>query len=150
MRVAQRLLDQDVSAPLSVRVVGPESPAIGPSDLRRLFTGRTLSRLRRERLATAQRVVVLNGPRVVGLAAFDRCDDEVRVCELAVEPSICFGAHEILRQLLDALELACLAGGAKRVVLLPAAVVAASTLERLGYETVAESCAGGWLEKRFT
>lgn len=149
MRAAQRVLDEDVTVPLTVRVVGPESPAIGPADLRRLFSGRGLSRARRERLATARRVVVLHGPRVIGLAAFDRCDDELRVCELAVEPTICFSVQDILRQLLDAVELACLAGGAKRVVLLPAAVVAATTLERLGYETVIEGCAGGWLEKRF-
>jgi hypothetical protein len=149
MRAAQRVLDEEVSAALAVRIVGPESPAIGPADLRRLFAGRTLSRVRRERLATARRVVVLQGQRVIGLAAFDRWDDELRVCELAVEPTICFGAHDILRQLLDALELACLAGGARRVILLPAAVVAATTLERLGYEPVAEGCAGGWLEKRF-
>ena len=149
MRAAHRLLDEVVSPALTVRVVGPESPAIGPADLRRLFSGRTLSRVRRDRLASARRVVVLNGPRVIGLAAFDRWEDELRVCELAVEPSICYGAHDIVRQLLDALELACLAGGARRVVLLPAAVVAATTLERYGYETIAEGCAGGWLEKRF-
>jgi hypothetical protein len=45
--------------------------------------------------------------------------------------------------------MACLAGGCQRVVLLPAAVVATTALERLGYEVVAEGCAGGWLEKRF-
>ena len=149
MRAAQRALDHSLSAPLTVRVVGPESASIGAADLRRLFAGRSLSRARRERLATARRVLVLTGQRIVGLAAFDRSDDEVRVCELAVEPNICFSVQDILRQLLDALELACLAGGARRVVLLPAAVVAATTLERLGYETVAEGCAGGWLEKRF-
>lgn len=150
MRAAHRLFDEDVSASLTVRVVGPESPILGPADVRRLFAGRTLSRIRRDRLASSHRVLVLRGQRAIGLAAFDRCDDELRVCELAVEPSICHGAHDILRQLLDALELACLAGGARRVVLLPAAVVAATTLERYGYEAVAEGCAGGWLEKRFT
>ena len=149
MRAAQRILDEDPVTPLAVRVVGPDSPSIGPAELRRLFLGRSLSRARRERLATARRVLVLSGQHVIGLAAFDRCDDELRVCELAVEPNICFSVQDILRQLLDALELACLAGGARRVVLLPAAVVAATTLERLGYETVAEGCAGGWLEKRF-
>jgi hypothetical protein len=134
---------------LHVRVLGPESPTPSAADLRRLFAGRVLSRTRRERIASVTRLIVQHGARVIGLAAYDRADDELRVYELALDPSLCFGAQDILHQLLDGLEMACLAGGCQRVVLLPAAVVATTALERLGYEVVAEGCAGGWLEKRF-
>lgn len=134
---------------LQVRVVGPESEAVTAADLRRLFSGRTLSRARRERIAQCTKVVVQHGARVIGLAAYERTNDELRVCELAVEPSLCFGVHDILTQLLDAIELACLAGGCRRLVLLPAAIVATTALERRGYQIVAEGCAGGWLEKRY-
>ena len=149
MRAVQQIAIPEPSDALHVRVLGPESPSLTYADLRRLFAGRLLSRARRDRIANATRIVVQQGARVIGLAAYDRADDELRVYELALEPSLCFGVQDILRQLLDALELACLAGGCRRVVLLPAAVVATTALERLGYEVVAEGCAGGWLEKRF-
>ncbi len=54
------------------------------------------------------------------------------------------------RLLLDAVELAALAGGCRRVVLLPAAVPEVEPFERLGYRIVNERCAGAWLEKAFT
>jgi hypothetical protein len=134
---------------LQVRVLGPESPAPTPSDLRRLFAGRSLSRARRERIASATKVVAQHGGRVLGLAAYERAGEELRVSELAVEPTLCFGVHDLLEQLLDAIELACLAGGCRRLVLLPAAVVSTTPLERLGFQLITEGCAGGWLEKRF-
>jgi hypothetical protein len=136
-------------APLQVRVQGPDAPPPTPAELRRLFAGRSLSRARRERLAVTPRVLAVHAGRIVGLAAFERAHEEVRVYELAVDPGLCFGPQEIVRQLLDALELSCLAGGCRRLVLLPAAVVATGRLERLGYRLVAEGCAGGWLEKSF-
>jgi hypothetical protein len=137
------------AAPLQVRVQGPDAPPPTPAELRRLFAGRSLSRARRDRLALTPRVLAVHAGRIVGLAAFERAHEEVRVYELAVDAGLCFGAHEIVRQLLDALELSCLAGDCRRLVLLPAAVVATGRLERLGYRLVAEGCAGGWLEKSF-
>jgi hypothetical protein len=137
-------------AGLRVALVGPDTPGLGLSDLRRLFSGRTLSRARRERLATATKIVARHGGRVLGLAAYDCAGDELRVVEVALEPSLCFGAQDVLHQLLDAIELAALAGGCRRIVLLPAAVVAAAQLERLGFTMVTESCTGGWLEKRLS
>ena len=134
---------------LQVRVLGPESPALTPAVLRHLFAGRSLSRARRERIAGATKVIAQHGTRILGLAAYERAGDELRVSELAVEPTLCFGVHDILEQLLDAIELACLAGGCRRLVLLPAAVVSTTPLERLGFQLITEGCAGGWLEKRF-
>jgi hypothetical protein len=138
------------SAALQVRVVGPESSAPAAADLRRLFSHRLLTRGRRDRLARSAKVVAAYEGRIVGLASFERTQDEIRVHEFAFEPDLCFSAQDILRQLLDALELACLASGGRRLVLLPQAVVAVSPLERLGYRLIHEGCAGAWLEKTFS
>jgi hypothetical protein len=132
-----------------VRVVGPDSVQPGAADLRRLFSHRMLTRARRERLARSARVIATYRSRTVGLASFERTNDEIRVHEFAFEPDLCFSTQDILRQLLDALELACLASGGRRLVLLPQAVVAVSPLERLGYHLINEGCAGAWLEKTF-
>lgn len=148
MRAASRILATDAST-LQVRVVGPESVMPTAPDLRRLFASRNLSRSRRERVARCAKVLATWNGRVVGLAAFDRTADEIRVHELAFEPDFCYSPPDILRHLLDALELACLASGGRRLVLLPHAVVAVTPLERLGYHLVNEGCAGAWLEKSF-
>jgi hypothetical protein len=92
-------------------------------------------------------VLATHGPRLVGLSSFERVNDDVRVHEFAFDPDSQFSPHVILRQLLEALELACLASGGRRLVLLPQAVLAVSPFERLGYNLVNEGCAGAWLEK---
>jgi hypothetical protein len=148
MRVSPRSVASDVGT-LQVRVVGPESGVPTNADLRRLFASRALTRSRRERAARCAKVLASYGARVVGMAAFDRTADEIRVHEIAFEPDVCFSPPDILRHLLDALELACLASGGRRLVLLPHAVVAVTPLERLGYHLVNEGCAGAWLEKSF-
>jgi len=137
------------SDPLHVRIVGADAPTLGPGDFRRLFAGRSLSRVRRERIERSTRALALVGERVVGLAAYERVAGELRVFELACEPTLCFSAHDIIRHLLDAIELACIAGGGRRLVLQPSAVVATGPLEWLGYRLVSDACVGGWLEKRF-
>lgn len=95
-------------------------------------------------------MLATHGTQLVGLASYERTDDELRVHEIAVDPDLSFGPSDILRQLLDAVELAALAGGCRRVVLLPSAVVAVEPFERLGYRIVNERCAGAWLEKSLT
>jgi hypothetical protein len=51
----------------------------------------------------------------------------------------------VLDALLNAIEIASLAGGCHRIVLIPS--VAATDLERRGYAVVREGCAGAWMEK---
>jgi hypothetical protein len=53
--------------------------------------------------------------------------------------------QRVLDALLDAIELAALAAGCRRVVLIPSG--AAADLERRGYVVVREGCAGAWIEK---
>lgn len=135
-------------APIQVRVVGPDSEELTSLELKPV-PRRASSRGQREHLAHATRIVARAGSRVVGVAAYERQGCELRVLEILVQPVAPFSNADVVRQLLDALEVAALAGGCSRVVLLPAAIVAVSALERFGYRFVGESCAGGWLEKNF-
>jgi hypothetical protein len=136
-------------APLHVGVSGPEGCALTPAELRRLFHGRRLTPARRERLAASGRVVARFGSRIVGLAAYEPLGSEVRVHEFGADPQCLVPADQIASVLLDALEVACLACGARRLVLLPRAVVMPGLLRSRGFVTMAEGCAGSWFEKSF-
>ena len=50
---------------------------------------------------------------------------------------------------ITALEVACLAGGGRRLVLLPRAVVTSALLRPRGFVPIAEGCAGSWFVKAF-
>jgi hypothetical protein len=135
--------------PVQVRVVGPDAACLTPTDLRRLFRGRRLTPARRERLRNSGRVVAACGNRIVGLAAYERVDGELRVHEFAVDTTTPCTLDQIATALLDALEIACLAGGGRRLVLLPRAALTAHLLRSRGFVPIAEDCAGSWFEKMF-
>jgi hypothetical protein len=134
---------------VKVRVVGPDAACLTPADLRRLFRGRRLTPERRARLANSGRIMAACGTRVVGLAAYERADGDVRVHEFAVDTASPCAVDHIATALLDALEMACLAGGGRRLVLLPRASVTTHLLRPRGFVTIAEGCAGSWFEKLF-
>jgi hypothetical protein len=134
---------------LQVRVVGPEAACLSPTDLRRLFRGRRLTPARRERLRNSGRVLAQCGSRTVGLAAYERVDGELRVHEFGVDESTPCTVDQVATLLLDALEVACLAGGGRRLVLLPRASLKAHLLRSRGFVPIAEGCAGSWFEKLF-
>jgi len=134
---------------LQVGVTGPEGCALSPADLRRLFAGRRLTPARRDRLAASGRVLARCGSRIVGLAAYEPLGYEVRVHEFGADAGCAVPPAQIAGVLLDALEVACLACGARRLVLLPRAVVMPGLLRSRGYTTMAEGCAGSWFEKTF-
>jgi hypothetical protein len=134
---------------VQVRVVGPDAACLTSGDLRRLFRGRRLTPARRERLRNSGRVVAVCGKRVVGLAAYERVDDELRVHEFGVDAATPCRLDEISTVLLEALEVACLAGGGRRLVLLPRAAIAAPLLRVRGFVPIADGCAGSWFEKLF-
>jgi hypothetical protein len=138
-----------VLPPVQVRVVGPDAACLSPADLRRLFRGRRLTPARRERIANSGRVVAACGSRIVGVAAYERVDGVLRVHEFGVDASTPCTLDQIATALLDALEVACLAGGGRRLVLLPRAAVASHLLRPRGFLTIAEGCAGSWFEKVF-
>ncbi len=135
---------------MQVKVLGPDCAPLSAADLRRLFRGRRLTPARRDRIAQSGRVVATCANRTVGMAAYDRADGELRVHEFAVDISTLPCAEDqVINALLDALEVACLAGGGRRLVLLPRAAIATSLLRRRGFVTIAEGCAGSWFEKTF-
>ncbi len=135
---------------MQVRVLGPDCAPLSPADIRRLFRGRRLTPARRDRLSQSARIVAACGSRLVGVAAYDRADGELRVHELGIDTSgTACAVDQVANALLDALEVACLASGGRRLVLLPRAAVADSSLRRRGFVTIAEGCAGSWFEKTF-
>jgi len=134
---------------VELRVVGPDAACLSPADLHRLFRGRSLTPARRSRILNGGRVLAACRTRVVGLAAYERSDEELRVHEFGIDATAPCPADEIATALLDALEMACLAGGGRRLVLLPRAASASGLLRARGFVPIAEDSAGSWFEKRF-
>ena len=141
-------------ATFDVRVTGPDCDVLSDGDLRRLFPGSSLTGARLDRLREWPRVVVTLGEAVVAVATCQKTDVEMRVPDVGIDvppdgagygSSRC-SERDLLTTLLDASELACIAGGCRRVVLSPPRVSLAF-LERRGYMGVNERCAGGWIEK---
>jgi hypothetical protein len=87
--------------------------------------------------------------RVVGLAAYERSEGEVRVYELGMDTESSCGTDEIANSLLDALELACMASGARRLLLMPRAVLSPTLTRCRGYVTMGEGGPGAWVQKTF-
>ena len=139
----------DIPAPMQFRVLGPDGGAPSLPDLRRLFHGQRVTAARRARIARSGRILALCGNRVVGLAAYERFDRELRVSEVGLDRESACGADEVANGLLDALELACMASGARRLLLLPGAGLPGDVIRRRGYRTIADGAAGSWCEKRF-
>jgi hypothetical protein len=142
--------DAGVSSAMHFRVLGPDGGGPSLSELRRLFPGQRISAAWRSRLEQSGRILALCGPKVVGLAVYERTDREVRVNDVGIDPDSPCGIDGISNGLLDALELACLASGARRLLLLPRAGVSALVLGPRGYVAIAGGgAAGSWFEKRF-
>lgn len=131
------------------RVLGPDTGGVSVSDVRRLFRGQRLTAARRNRLAQGGRILALCGRRIVGLAAYDRNDREIRVEEVGIDTASPCPPAEIADGLLDALELGCVAGSVRRLILLPRTNLFDDVLERRGYTAIARVTAGTWYEKRF-
>jgi hypothetical protein len=131
------------------RVLGPDTGGVSVADLRRLFPGQRLTLARRSRLEQGARILALCGRRVVGLAAYDRNDLELRVEAIGIDTGSACPPAEIADGLLDALELGCVAGGVRRLVLLPGAGAFDEVLQTRGYTAIARAAAGTWYEKRF-
>jgi len=138
-----------VDAPLSFRVLGPDATGVPAADIRRLFRGQRMTQARRSRLAQGGRILALCGRRVVGIAAYERTDRELRVDEVGIDTASACGTARIADSLLDALELGCVAGSVRRLMLLSRAGLVDEVLRQRGYVSVAPVAAGSWFEKRF-
>lgn len=108
-----------------------------------------MTAVRRSRLGQSSRIVAVCGSRAVGLAAYERSERELRVTELGVDQASPCAIEQVASGLLDALELACLAGGARRLVLLPRAAIDGTLLQRRGFASLSAGTGGTWFEKRF-
>jgi hypothetical protein len=135
---------------LDLRVEGPEARGLTDVDIRRLFPGRT-SGERLNRLRNWPRIVVRFDDVPVGVATYTQTPIETHVPDFSVEipPSLDVEHPDLVPQVLDALlgaiEIASLAGGCRRVVLIPSGGV--TDLTRRGYVCVNEGCGGSWMEK---
>ncbi len=131
------------------RVLGPDAGGVSPADLRRLFRGQRLTRIRRTRLEQESRILALCNRRVVGLAAYSRSDREMRVEEVGLDTSSDCTPALIAEGLFDALELACVAGSVRRLVILSRPGLLDQVLQSRAYTAIAQVAAGTWFEKRF-
>ena len=137
-------------AVLDLRVEGPDVRGLSDADIRRLFperaTGERLNRLRNWR-----RLVVRIDDRTVGVATYTQTPIETHVPDFAVGiPPALEARYEnvsakVIDSLISAIEIASLAGGCHRVVLIPQG--SAVELERRGYKCIHERCGGSWMEK---
>ena len=136
---------------LDVVVEGSDASGLTDADIRRLFPGTTLTGVRLNRLRNWPRVVVRVDDKAAGFATYTQTPFEMQIPDFAVSIPSAVGADRggltkrVLDALLDAIEVASLAGGCHRVVLIPSA--GAADLERRGYVVVREGCAGAWMEK---
>ena len=134
---------------MKVCVMGPDVPGPSHEDLRRLFRGHRLSPVRRARLNDCGRVVAHCEGRIVGLAAYERLEVEVRVYEFGVDEQSPCGVEAVVTGLLDALEVACLAGGCRRLVVVPHGQVEDRFFADRGFNAVTHGSASHLFEKRF-
>jgi hypothetical protein len=134
---------------LHLRVHGPDCVPLTPDVLERLFTPAALTDARRDRLTTWSRVLATCGNVVVGIATYRRTDQELRVADFGVDDRCACSIGEIVGALVHALELACLAGGCQRIMLIPP-MAAISALRKRGYTVISEGCAGSWMERSFS
>lgn len=135
---------------LDLRVEGPDARGLTDADIRRLFPGRTPGE-RLNRLRNWPRIVVRFDDVLVGVATYTQTPIETHVPDFSVEipPSLDVEHPYLVPQVLDALlgaiEIASLAGGCRRVVLIPSGGV--TDLTRRGYVCINEGCGGSWMEK---
>lgn len=135
---------------LDLRVEGPEARGLTDTDVRRLFPGRITGE-RLNRLRNWPRVVIRIDDVPVGVATYTQTPIETQIPDFAVEIPPSIDVHHgnvrpaVLDSLLEAIEIASLAGGCRRIVIIPFARTA--DLTRRGYLSVSEGCGGSWMEK---
>lgn len=129
-----------------VTVNGPDCEPVNDADLRRLFPGSALTQGRLDRLRQWPRVAVSCGRTLIAIATCQKMELELRVPEIGLDLECGCDGREVLTALFDAIELAGLAGGCRRIVVNPPKV-SVGFLERRGYHPISEGCAGSWIEK---
>jgi hypothetical protein len=132
-----------------VRVLGPDCDPLSVADLQRLFPGEVLTPARRQRLRDGSRIVIACGDRVVAAGVYQFTECELRISDVAVDSCEGCDLDDVFDVLLESCELACLAAGCRRVLVIAPPAASLARLRKRGYEIVSEGCGGSWIEKRF-
>jgi hypothetical protein len=141
---------REAAEPLDLRVEGPEARGVTDAEIRRLFPGRSAGD-RLNRLRNWPRIVVRIDDVPVGVATFTQTPIEMQIPDFAVDiPPVLDLDHgnvrpQIITSLLEAIEVAALAAGCRRIVIIPSR--GAADFTRRGYLSVSEGCGGSWMEK---
>jgi hypothetical protein len=135
---------------LDLRVEGSDARALADGDVRRLFPGHIAGE-RLNRLRNWPRILVRIDDVPVGVATYTQTPIETQIPDFAVDiPRSVDLDHtnarrQVMDSLLDAIEIASLAGGSRRIVIVPVGGI--KDLLRHGYLAVSEGCGGSWMEK---
>jgi hypothetical protein len=135
-----------LTAVLKLAVAGPEHESLPHLDLERLFGAQSLGAARLERLARWSRLIASCGRRPVAIVTYQSAAGEVRAPDFGLDATTDCDLDAIVSAIVQGLEIACLAAGARRVVIMPPRG-GEHALLRNGYAAVHEGCAGSWVEK---
>lgn len=136
----------DATRLLKLTVAGPEHEALPAADLVRLFGAQALGAARLERLERWSRLIASCGHCPVAIVTYQGAGEEVRAPDFGLDVERACDVDRIVAAIVQGLEIACLAAGARRVVIMPPRG-GEHLLRRHGYAAVHEGCAGSWVEK---
>lgn len=134
---------------LKLTVAGPEHEPLPAEDVTRMFGASALGTARLERLARWSRLIAICGATPVGVATYQGAGGEVRAPDFGLDVSGACDIDAVVSAIVHGLEVACLAAGAKRVVVMPPKG-GEHLLVRAGFVAIHEGCAGSWMEKTLT
>jgi hypothetical protein len=131
---------------LKLAVAGPEHDQLPATDISRLFQSAALGTARLDRLHRWSRLVASCGQTPVALVTYQSAGAELRAPDFGLDVQGCCDVDAVVSAIAHGLEVACLAAGARRVVVMPPKG-GEHALLRAGYVAVHEGCAGSWMEK---
>jgi hypothetical protein len=132
--------------PVKLTVTGPEQDLPPSADIERLFASGAVGAARLERLNRWSRLVASCGQKPVALVTYQSAGAELRAPDFGFDPAAGCDVDSVVSAIVHGLEVACLAAGAHRVVVMPPRG-GEHALLRAGYVAVHEGCAGSWMEK---
>lgn len=131
---------------VKLAVTGPEHDQLPGADIARLFASSALGAARLERLNRWSRLVARCGDTPVALVTYQSTGSELRAPDFGLDGPACCDVDAVVSAVVHGLEVACLAAGARRVVVMPPKG-GEHALLRAGYVAIHEGCAGSWMEK---
>ena len=134
---------------VKLAVAGPEHDHLPAADVERLFASTTLGAARLERLSRWSRLVASHGATPVAVVTYQSAGTELRAPDFGLDTSACPDVDAVIAAVVHGLEVACLAAGARRVVVMPPKG-GEHALLRAGYLAIHEGCAGSWMEKNLS